>query len=868
MKVTKIIVVPHVHWDREWYFTSEESQVLAVRDFGEVLDHLEDDPSYPSFVLDGQMAVVDEFIQTVPGARDRMARLVAEGRLQVGPWFTQTDQMVVSGESIVRNLMYGMESARKLGRPMMVGYVPDSFGQSAQMPMILNQFGIHRYVFWRGQSEFCGTSSNQFWWKSADDSRVLANQMPLGYATGKYLSADVEALHRRLDRLFALMDEISPTPYAILPNGHDQMPIQTNINEVLRALREAYPDRDFVLGSFDDELNMLETASAETELPEVHTELIDGKRERVHRSIYSVRSDNKVLNTRCENLLTRRVEPLLAVADAVGLDCPRALVDACWKQLLENQAHDSMGGCCSDKVNAEIKSRYTNVLERGELLNHYYQRYIAEAADVDEPGRLAVFNMSTARDGRLVTAEVLTQGNAFELLDAKGNKVPYDIIHTNEVDPGLVDRQIVARGDYRPFLNTTIQFRRNLPAVGYEVLQVHEVEGDRPKGVSHSDRRAFTTDDYRVTVNNNGTLEITTRGGANYREVLGLEIEGNNGDEYDFDPVRNGEILRSADMVHCEPIVTEGRESIQVEFDYTLELPATLDQWVKGAPVEATKLLGVNLTATFDKRSPTIGVDVKLNNRADDVRVRMIVQTGIASKVSYASNQFGTIERPTLDQGMQVWQAEGWSERPDVIFPFLDYVALADASHTVAVLTNGPREYEVTGNNRDELAITLLSCTGVLGKPDLHRRPGRPSGISVPTPDAQCHGITAMQIALLFTDDSLDATNPAARAAEWLAPVDTYQRFAYVPIQLSKPSYKVPSRYSLFSQTNPYVVLSAVKKAQDGNGYAARFYNPSSQPQRLCLEGVTPAEYLTLSESEARANDIVAPDSVITVRIN
>ena len=85
MKVTDIVIVPHVHWDREWYFTCEESQVLAVRDFGEVLDHLEQNPDYPSYVLDGQMAVVDEYMATVPGARDRVEKLVGEGRLQVGP---------------------------------------------------------------------------------------------------------------------------------------------------------------------------------------------------------------------------------------------------------------------------------------------------------------------------------------------------------------------------------------------------------------------------------------------------------------------------------------------------------------------------------------------------------------------------------------------------------------------------------------------------------------------------------------------------------------------------------------------------------------------------------------------------------------
>ena len=74
------------------------------------------------------------------------------GRLIIGPWYTQTDEMVVGGESITRNLLYGLKDCEEFGDSMMIGYLPDSFGQSAQMPQILNGFGINRSIFWRGVS--------------------------------------------------------------------------------------------------------------------------------------------------------------------------------------------------------------------------------------------------------------------------------------------------------------------------------------------------------------------------------------------------------------------------------------------------------------------------------------------------------------------------------------------------------------------------------------------------------------------------------------------------------------------------------------------------------------------------------------------
>lgn len=868
MKVTKVFVVPHVHWDREWYFTCEESQVLAVRDFNEVLDHLERNPDYPSYVLDGQMAVVEEYLETVPGARERVERLVREGRLHVGPWYTQTDEMCVGAESIVRNLLYGTSSARELGDVMRIGYLPDSFGQSGQMPAILAGFGIDRAVFWRGQSQFSGTDANQFGWRSADGSRALAAQMPLGYATGKYLQTDPEALRNRLGRLFSLMDELSPTPYGILPNGHDQMPIQTNIEDALDALREAFPGREFVLASYDDALDAIQAYAEKNPLPEVSGELFDGKRERVHRSITSIRMDNKVANTQVENLLERRVEPLLAVSHVLGFDCSRELARQAWRLLLVNHAHDSMGGCCSDLVNAQIKGRYVEAGERARLLSHYHERYLVEAADMVDEGRLGLFNMSCEPGERLVTAEVLTQADRFKLVGADGEAVPYDVIGVREVDPGLIDRQIVAAGNYDPFLCTTIQLRRDVPTVGYEVLGVRELPGERPQApVPARGAVEFETETWGVSVRSDGTLDLLDKAtGTRLERVFAVECEGNDGDEYDFSPLRDGARLLSCDVVSCEPEVTEREHSVLVSITYALGLPETLDGW--RAPGTAdTRALGVRLDLTFDRTSPVIDVHVTLDNQASDFRARLLVPTEIASSVTWSDNQFGRIERPVVDPALAVWEQEGWSERPDPIYPFLSYVALSDESRTAAVLTGGPREFEAVGEKHDTLAITLLACVGTLGKPDLLRRPGRPSGISVDTPDAQCHGRLEMDLALVTAAAPIAEVPLASIAARWLTPVDAYQRFAYAPIHLNPPAHAAPARFSLFSQADAALTPSAIKLAENRDVILARFYNELGEAHEVALEGGRAAARVNLAEEPVEMATSVAPHAVATFEL-
>ncbi|MCD9160373.1 alpha-mannosidase, partial [Escherichia coli] len=139
--------------DQEWYFTRQDSMVLASSNFADVIDTLEQDPAYTCYHLDGQMAVVEDFLVINPDYRARLEKLVRGKRIFVGPWYTQTDTTLVSGESIVRNLMYGMRDCLAFGEPMKIGYLPDSFGMSSQLPHIYNGFGITRTMFWRGCSE-------------------------------------------------------------------------------------------------------------------------------------------------------------------------------------------------------------------------------------------------------------------------------------------------------------------------------------------------------------------------------------------------------------------------------------------------------------------------------------------------------------------------------------------------------------------------------------------------------------------------------------------------------------------------------------------------------------------------------------------
>ncbi|WP_223877212.1 glycoside hydrolase family 38 C-terminal domain-containing protein [Lactiplantibacillus pingfangensis] len=866
MKVTQIFVVPHMHWDREWYFSTEESQVLLLNNMPEIMTMLENHPEYPSYVLDGQSVIIEDYLSAHPEGAERFKELVKQGRLIVGPWYTQTDEMAVGAEAITRNLLYGMADSRRYGQPMKIGYVPDSFGQSAQMPMILTQFGIKRSMFWRGLSERKGTNANQFKWQSADGSTVAVNQLPAGYATGKYLPTDPVALKARLTPLLAKFDQYSTTGQAVLPNGHDQMPIQQNIEAVIAQLNQLYPDRHFQLGRYEDVFPAIEQ---DQDADVISGEFLDGKNERVHRSIQSTRMDLKVMNTRIENKLTNTLEPLATIAAKLGFQYEHGLIELIWKEIMKNHAHDSMGACCSDIVNEEILARYRRAEERTDRLIQYYQRKLTEAVTIaGATEKLAAFNLLPKKCDRVVTAKIVTKLSQFQLIAEDGTPVAFEILHRRTIDPGLIDRQIVAHGDYTPFYEYELQFKRQLPAMGYEVLGVIPVQKTLPAVVQAETQTMIENNYYQLTVNDNGTLTVVDkRTQTTYQRVLDLEIQADDGDEYDFSPLADNRKLYASQLnkkLSVESLIAT--DSSQLILSYQLLVPQNLVAW-QAADLALTTSLKVSVHLTLKSDLPVIALKVTVDNQADDLRVRLLVPTQLSSKVVASDNQFGVIQRPVVDHtALAVWQKEKWDERPDAIFPFLSHVSVSDSDHQVGIITNSSREYEALDETNVTLAITLFRGVGVLGKANLVRRPGRPSGINAPTPDSQCHGKFSLTYGLFFGNNQTMGIARLAKA--FLTPVTTYNQIPNVAMHMNLPTQQLPASYSLFELMTDNLTLSTVKMAENRAAVLVRVYNQTQATDSIKMAGATVKQVLGLDERPSDLGLAVKPNSVRTIELN
>src|SRR5258706_14919769 len=198
-----------------------------------LLDLLERDSSYIHFNLDAQTIVLQDYLEIRPEKGAIIQKFVRERRLAVGPWYVLPDEFLVSGESLVRNLLLGHRIANDFGHVQKVGYIPDTFGHISQLPQILQGFEIPFAMHVRGLDE--GNLKSELWWQSPDGSRVLLRHLPtdMGYGNASSLAEDVPEAASDL-RTFARYETRRATSSALLAlNGVDHLPCRQDIPEIV-----------------------------------------------------------------------------------------------------------------------------------------------------------------------------------------------------------------------------------------------------------------------------------------------------------------------------------------------------------------------------------------------------------------------------------------------------------------------------------------------------------------------------------------------------------------------------------------------------------------------------------------------------------
>ena len=773
-------------------------------------------------MLDGQMAIVDDYLQTNPDKKDAIKKYNRAGRLLLGPWYTQIDEFTTSGESAVRNLQLGMNLANELGEPMEIGYLPDSFGQSQDMPKIYNGFGIHNAVFWRGLPY--ENKAREFKWRSNDGSEVYTVNIKNGYYVGGEL-INCQNYQQLINKIAT--DSLHQN--LALPVGGDQRAVDFNLKDKIedanRNVKNAYL-KESSYPQFFRELK-----SEGRIVPVYQGEYVDPSVSKIHRGIYSSRYDLKQVYDRLERILTYQVEPLMAYAKFRGIASQIGIVKDLWKTVARGQAHDSAGGCNSDKTNDDIFHRGIVALQTANAVRDYLLRKLS-ISDLNRAD-LYLYNPLPFHVKRVSEIKISTKFPHFDLIDEDGNKIEYDVLNQQIENAALLRRNHAEMEDEKYYV-TRIAVELDLRETGLRRIRIKE----KKQHFEMKETQKIQNDRLKIVMVD-GKLQLEdVESEKNYSNFLFFVDQGDEGDNYDYSPAFNDWRL-DLDFKDAEVKCTTGKVISKMQIRGSWQLPSDLEARKNKAQNEKLKYF---VELTLDKGSPQIGFKMKVKNTVKDHRLRLVINADLPSEYSYADTQFGVIQRDVVDPHLTNWKEIGYHEEPTALRPMLHFANLHNDQRSITFLTHGMKSYEVIGENFDQLAITLYRSVGFLGRPDMKRRPGDASGLErheTPTPDSQ------LQKELTFDGEILLDKRFDPRKIQQQYLVHTTQNELYYQCQeinryvtpleyFSCNPVKLKSFKNEVDLQDSECVLSSWKLTTDETGYELRIYNPNSN---LCKGG-------------------------------
>jgi hypothetical protein len=872
----RVGIVPHTHWDREWHVPFQAGRVRLVRLLDAVLDGLENgDLRY--FWLDGQTAVVDDYLAVRPEAEGRVRKAIAAGRLGVGPWVVPMDEFVVSAETIVRNLAAGMRRRAELGAPgPAVGYGPDIFGHVAQLPQLLRLAGVDHAVVWRGVPQAVGAATTSFRWEAPDGSTVRAEYLYGSYANGRGLPADGPGL---VVRTGSWEEEVADRRVAglLLMNGGDQRSPEPWVTGAVDEANGGDRYR-FEVADLAGWLEAERVTVADEALPLWQGELRSSAGAPLLAGVISNRVDVRAAAAAAERAVERRAEPLLALfRPAEEWAAAGGLLAVAWDRLIANSAHDSACACCVDDVADQVLVRYAEARQVGDALaDQALADFAAETGagpgdvvvvntrpatragvvDVTLPSRLAgtpsavqdlgetreeVFAArvagskvswvadrmnAAAFDGQPISAWSFEPGPERLLrLEAAGpNEVTVDLGEARHTLSALrrdglpVTVRVLGPPRYRMLIPTG-------PVAGYGWTTLRRLEPPagphRAAAPVQVGAAGLDNGIVRVEIDrDDGTFSIATTPGLRATGLNRYVDGGDGGDTYTWCPPAADTLVDRPGAVafHVEesgPL--RGRVAITSTYEYPVA--ADGDECACTSRSSTTAPVTITTTVSLSAGDPVVAVETVFDNRCRDHRLRVHFPLPEPVTGSDAGCAFAVVRR-----GLEV--ETGPAETPPRTFPARRFVDCSGEAAGLAVIADGTFEYEVLDGGR-ELAVTVLRATGWLSRRRLPLRPD-PAGPAIAVEGAQVQGVRRWRYGLLLHAGDWETAGVMGQADAFLNPLEAVAGSGGAhPTRLADgQALQVDGAH-----------VSAVMR-EDG-GVAVRLFNPGRAPVAAAVAGAT-----------------------------
>ena len=860
-----IRIIPFLEWPLEGFRTFEQSRFHLTSRLIALLTDGSSQPGLAGLVTGGQAWLVESLLELRPDLTADVHAAVQSGRMIIGPWYVEPDVFLVSGEAIIRNLLAGQKVAARFGHRLNVGVLMESSGATGQLPQVLKGFGLSAAVMKRG----VGPEWGEFWWEAPDGTGFPLFQPVSEIVPGALNSTQGDLKRTLRDIRDRASDHSGLDPLLVFGGGIEAALSADDLAFLIEVAKKTSGVRIDVT-SLEEALST--AAAAVSDWSVVSGELRVPGWQPIWTGAASSRMWIKKRNAHIQRMLECWAEPFGTWLEELGLDTTGSLSSYnqhAWRTLLDNQNPAAIQGTIVDAATSDIAARFDRA---GQIVQEIVDETLSRLSSAIDFGRfpvdgpflpVVVFNPGSTRRTDLATVDLVLpdEYRVFEIVDDTGAHVAFE---------GLVpeDSQAIPRQVRVRFIAADI------PPFGYRTYAIRPFQYFDDTG--YDDAPGYSIDNQWLTVTldpNDGTFSLfDKRSGRSFSGLNRYADGGDRGDLYtSCAPAKDTVIDIAANTpLQVERIagpITESLHYLQI-----LRVPERLSETRDARQRLAAQFVPISIDTTIqiNRQVPRVDVTVRISSSALDHRLRAHFPTGIGTPRALFGSHFEVVERdiavPGPDDTVQ------WAEQPTADFPLQGFVTLMGTETGLTVASPDLSEAGLIANGSSgcELALTLLRSVGWLCRDDLPNRrvnPGPPTA----APGAQAIGDFEYAYSLLPHESDLLSAWQLARAS--LIPLR--------PVLAVPGAGQLPLSGSLLEVDNPAFVVSAVKRAEDGNGVIVRGYNLSSDVQAVQLAVGLPCRKVSaarLDESSSTAVQLtqsgegqiefqVAGHQIVTLRL-
>lgn len=413
-----IYTVGHTHIDVAWLWPLSVTKDKAVRSFSSALDLMR---QYPEFIFMSSQPQLYKYVKELaPEVYDEIKERVAEGRWEAeGGMFLEADCNLSSGESLIRQFIYGKQFFKKeFGVDNVILWLPDVFGYSAALPQIMEKCGIKYFMTTKiSWNETNKMPYDTFQWEGIDGTRILTHfistrdynaarvvggkKRPAHFTTynGLLTPSQIKGTWQRYSQKSLNSEALMCFGYGDGGGGPTKVMLE-NQRRLAKGIPGCPKTQMSTAKNFFESLekSVTENKALPVWVGELYLEY--------HRGTYTSMARNKKWNRKGEFLLQNleSLDATLSVMDIVEENRKNEIREL-WEILLRNQFHDILPGSSIKEVYDDSMKEYQELFYRGNRLKQEMLNLLTDMANGNN-GDLVVHNFNAFADTNVVLCPI------------------------------------------------------------------------------------------------------------------------------------------------------------------------------------------------------------------------------------------------------------------------------------------------------------------------------------------------------------------------------------------------------------------------------------------------------------------------------